>query len=500
MKKSLTGPAAAAGILTLMSFALRGMGMVFRVYLTDIMGAAGIGLYQLIMSVYSVFATFATSGFTVAVSRLAAERLTDDGNRKGSVRVLASSSLLALAVGGAAAAVLYGGADYMASDFVGEQGAASSLRVLALSMPFMALSACLKGYFIAVGQIYKPTVASLFEQCAKIAVTVLVFRTVNGKDATPASLCEGALAGITAGECFSFAFLFVLYVFFSGSKGRGRVKESLFTSARGVASVTLPIAASAYVTNILHGVESVLLPERFARHGGSREEALACFGAIRGMSIPLLFFPYAFLGALLSIQVPAVSRLCAKGDLEGRDRLIGRIMERTMVFGTLCGGFFFVFAEEMALGLYGNTDCVSSLRMLALVTPFMYMETMADGLLKTIGEQRRTLVYSVVNSLFRIVAVLIYIPYSGSMGYLWLLMVSNTLSFLLCLGRLKRLCGLTVRAASALRCALVSILCIGGAGLVYLLCPFSSHALRAGCIALTAAVLYLFAERKEALR
>ncbi|MBR6594771.1 MAG: oligosaccharide flippase family protein [Clostridia bacterium] len=495
MKKSLSTPAIAAGLLTLMSFALRGMGMLFRVYLTDVMGAAGIGLYQLIMSVYSVFATFATSGFTVAVSRLAAERISEDGNRKGSVRVLVASSALALCVGGGASAVLYGGAGYMAQHFIGEASAAPSLRILALSMPFMALSACLKGYFIAVGQIYKPTAASLFEQSAKIVITVLVFSRISGDSASAAALCGGALAGITAGECFSFIFLFVLYVFFSGDKGSGRVKEGLLSSVKGVAGVTMPIAASAYVTNLLHGVESVLLPDRFARHGGSREAALAEFGTVRGMSIPLLFFPYAFLGALLSIQVPAVSQLGARGDLQGRNRLIGRIMESTMCFSVVCGGFFFLFAKELSLGVYGNTDCVRSLRLLALVTPFMYMETMSDGLLKTVGEQKRTLVYSIINSVFRIVGVLFYIPYSGSMGYLWLLMASNTLSFLLCYGRLRRLCGFRIGASSVIRCVLQCIFCLGGAFIVSKTGFLNSYALRAGSIALATALLYLWADR-----
>ena len=45
----------------------------------------------------------------------------------------------------------------------------------------------------------------------------------------------------------------------------------------------------------------------------------------------------------------------------------------------------------------------------------------------------------VINSVFRITAIVFFIPYSGAVGYLWLLMASNTLSFALCFGRLKKL-------------------------------------------------------------
>jgi len=177
-------------------------------------------------------------------------------------------------------------------------------------------------------------------------------------------------------------------------------------------------------------------------YGGDRQQALADFGIIRGMSIPLLFFPYAFLGALLSIQIPRVSRLNVMEDKSERNRVVGRIMNMTVGFSAICGGFFLLFAKELSLAVYGNTDCTHSLWLLAWVTPFMYVETMADGLLKTIGQQKRTLLYSVINSVFRIVSVIVFIPLSGAEGYIWLLMASNTLSFALCCLRLKKVTGI----------------------------------------------------------
>lgn len=456
----------AAGILTLISFALKGMGMLFRVYLSDRMGSAGLGLYQLVLSVYSMFATFATSGFSVAVSRLAAEKLGDGSNRRGAGRVLLASSVLAVGMGALAGGVLYIGGSYFAASLVGDKDMASSLRVLALSMPFMSLSACLKGYFVAVGQIYKPAVASLFEQTAKIFITVYTFELVCGADTTPHTLCLGVVSGLTAGECLSYVFLFLLYAFFSGNKGVGKAQDSVPKAFKTVASVTLPIAASAYVTNLLHSVESVLIPSRFVLYGGDREKALSDFGVIRGMSIPLLFFPYAFLGALLSIQVPAVSRLNVAEDKVERNRLIERIMDMTIGFSIACGGFFLLFPHQVSMAVYGNAECVQSLRLLASVTPLMYIETMCDGLLKTVGEQKRTLLYSVINSVFRIVSVLVFIPLSGAVGYIWLLIVSNTLSFLLCFVRLKRVTGLKYGGRKLLRAVSDAALCLAVAWLV----------------------------------
>ena len=62
-----------AFILTATSLLLRTVGMFFRVYMSGKIGAEGMGLYQLIFSIYVLASTFATAGISTAVTRLVAE-------------------------------------------------------------------------------------------------------------------------------------------------------------------------------------------------------------------------------------------------------------------------------------------------------------------------------------------------------------------------------------------------------------------------------------------
>ena len=62
-----------AFILTATSLLLRTVGMFFRVYMSGKIGAEGMGLYQLIFSIYVLASTFATSSSrmtSLPVSRL----------------------------------------------------------------------------------------------------------------------------------------------------------------------------------------------------------------------------------------------------------------------------------------------------------------------------------------------------------------------------------------------------------------------------------------------
>ena len=64
-----------AALLTAGGFALRGLGMVFRVLIASYLGGEGMGLYQLILAVYGVFVALASAVVNVASTRLAAQSL-----------------------------------------------------------------------------------------------------------------------------------------------------------------------------------------------------------------------------------------------------------------------------------------------------------------------------------------------------------------------------------------------------------------------------------------
>ena len=86
-----------AAVLTVTALILRGIGMVFRVWLSGAVGAEGMGLYQLILSVYMLAATFATSGICTAVTRLIAEEL-EVGTARSVRRILFRSVCLTLVI------------------------------------------------------------------------------------------------------------------------------------------------------------------------------------------------------------------------------------------------------------------------------------------------------------------------------------------------------------------------------------------------------------------
>ena len=56
--------------VTALSVAERGLGFLYRIVLSRLIGAEGLGLYQVALSLFSLFLTIGTGGIPITVSRM----------------------------------------------------------------------------------------------------------------------------------------------------------------------------------------------------------------------------------------------------------------------------------------------------------------------------------------------------------------------------------------------------------------------------------------------
>ena len=115
---------ALAGIFTLAlsSFALRGAGLLFRLALTDRLGAEGMGIYQLISTVDLFCSLLTCAGIPLTVSRLCAER------RSQARSVVQQACFYGAAMGLLPAMALFLFSDSLALHLLGDIRTAAALR------------------------------------------------------------------------------------------------------------------------------------------------------------------------------------------------------------------------------------------------------------------------------------------------------------------------------------------------------------------------------------
>jgi stage V sporulation protein B len=420
-----------AALLTVTGLVLRAAGLLLRVLLANVLGEEGMGLYSLTFTVYNLFITLAQSGIAVAATRLVAQYLAlqSKGEAKGALRrCLFWAALLS----GLACAALYLGSDFLAVRWIGNRACASALQVLAFSLPFMAISACYSGYFLGLREARPGCISQLLEQGVRLGLVALAVGSFRG--AGFGTLLAAIVLANTLSEAASCIFLYWQV------RRRPLCGAAQPIPKGSVRRIALPVAASRYLSTALHTTENMLIPLAIARYCGDYSLGLAQFGALKGMAIPLLFFPASFLTALSSLLVPEVTETSARADWKGTRTIVSRALWITVTLSVMIGGGFFIYGDYLGERLFHSQTAGMMLKVLAPITPFMYMDTIADGLLKGLDRQATALRNNTVDSLLRILLIAVAVPLFGIGGFLAVMVFSNILVCSLNMATLLRAC------------------------------------------------------------
>ncbi|MBQ7859585.1 MAG: oligosaccharide flippase family protein [Faecalibacterium sp.] len=432
-----------AAVLTGSGLVLRLAGMLFRVYLAGALGSEGLGLYQLILAFYSVFITLATSGVSVAATRLVAEEL---GRSMAAARaVVRRLCAVALALGCAAGAAQFGLAGLAARWWLGDTRATASIRTLAFSLPFMALAAVLRGAFLALRRVGPNVVSQLVEQGFRIAAVFWLLQKLQGAEV--ALRCQAVLLGETTSEMLSTGLMMMFYRRECCRMPTEPGKVPADINGR-IWQILWPVEGGRCLSSGLHTAENMLVPACLAVYlaaDGGRTAAVAQYGVLKGMALPLLYFPFSLLGSLATLLMPEITEAHVKGHIRTLRTLLDRMLALTMYASALAGAAFWVCAAPLAELLYQSSEAAFYIRVLAPVMPLMYLENMVDGAIKGIGEQKAAFGYSAWDSTLRIAGVILLLPRMGMPGFLLVICGSNLFTCLLNTRRLLQVTGLPLR-------------------------------------------------------
>lgn len=452
-----------AMVLTVTALLLRGAGMLFRVYLSREIGAEGMGIHQLSSSVYLLFVNLSSAGIAMGVTRLVAEELAK-GTAASVKRMVRRCCALALILGVTMMSIQFFGANLIARLWLRDERAALSLQVLAPSLPVIALSCCYKGYFTAQERVTGISASQIAEQLFRMAVTFWLL-----PKALPLGLakaCAAITLATTGSEIFSCLLLAAMY---------RRDKRRLQTMPNGarpwfgrviprLLAVSSPIAIRSCFRSALSSIENAMIPAGLKRSGSSGTDALAQYGRLKGMTLPILFFPSSLLASFSTLLVSKLARSRGEGCPATQERqTISRVIRLTLIFSIYIAGSFWLFAGELGQAIYREPQIGHMLRILAPLVPFMYLESMVDGMLTALDQQVSIMTYNMVDSLLRVALVFFLLPSFGMDGFFVVMYISNLFTSMLSARKLFSVTKLPVKWGSWVIAPLFSIGASGAA-------------------------------------
>ena len=449
-------------IMSISAIFMRTVSVGWGAWVAKRIGADGMGLFSLIMSVYTFAVTLACSGINLAVMRLVAREI-GQGNDKNAVAVMRSCVGYCLIFGIGAGVLLFSFANPIAVKILCDERTEMSLRALSVSLPFIALSNVFSGYFSAVRRVYKNAVSGIAEQFVKIGITVLFIFIIAPRGMEYA--CLALVLGSCIAEALSFFYMLILYLsdkkkHLSGKNITG--ERSDFMSQ--IAGIALPVALSSYLRSGLVTVEPVLIPAGLKKSGADASAALAAYGTVHGMALPLILFPSALCITFAGLIIPEFSELNAKYTNVYNNTHICYIVKRAVKFASIfsigTAGIFITFAHPLGDMICPGTNAAKYIAVLAAAIPVMYTDTAVDGMLKGLGQQLSSMRYNIIDAAVSVVLVYFLIPIYGVGGYIISVFVCEILNFSLSLGRLVTVTGAKISLPSV---TAAPVFCIAGA-------------------------------------
>ena len=418
-------------IMTAVNLLMRFISIKFNAYLTEKAGMSGIGLFQLIMSVYSLAVTFSCAGI-----RLATTRITVKSHTLGKLDTGKSLSLCLTYAGICGCFigfVLLCFSEFISIRWIENTQTEFPLKILSLSLPFVAMSSSLGGYFTAVECVPQYSCVQFVEQIFKILVIIFIMDRVNIN--SPLYSCTAIVVGMTASEIFSFIVSLIL-------KSQKSPNKSNNNSVRlfEIFKIAIPDAFGTCFRSVLLTYEHLLIPKCLKKSGVDSVGSLSAYGCIHGLSFPVLLYPSAVLSSLSSLLIPSLAKMYEYGDYKGIKASVSRTLKRTVVFSLVCSVFYFIFSTPIAEIFCKSTEAAKYLKILSPLVPVMYTDIVTDGMLKGLDRHVDSMKFNIFDSAISIVLVKILLPLYSVKGYIATLYITEIINFLLSINLLRKVC------------------------------------------------------------
>ncbi len=273
-------------LLTVIQMALDGIALLLNVYMTSTLGTEAIGILSLTGSFFGLSSVMASGNVFLCASRFLSEELGRKERNPGKVLLYCMGVSLSLSC--IVALVIFCFAPLFSRLYFQSDALASPIRLMAVSLPLITISSCMRGYFNAcchAGICAASDTIGFLTRCVLMAGIVHRFTPVSSS-----GICTMTAVCTIAGTLASL--LFLLWKF---RRHREMKTGNCALSLRQYMGLAIPVMAGSALSSFLSSANDALVPMTLRQAGNSVSEALSQFGIFEAIVIPVLFFPSTIL-------------------------------------------------------------------------------------------------------------------------------------------------------------------------------------------------------------
>lgn len=396
----------AVAFVTIFSVATRTLGFFLRIYLSRVMGAETLGAYQVSMSIFGVLMTLLSSGLPLVVSRnVAYYNKLDDANMQH--KNITAGLVLSLVFSVIVCVVLWIFPQIL-SVFIKSEESVEIILILLPALIASAIYSVLRGGLWGQKFFFTISFTEFFEQVVRIILCLILFNI-------PLSISVGQTSALSLTlSCVSSALLVTILYFIFG----GKLKKPNECYGKIIKTST-PITIVRTLSSVVGSLIAIIIPARLMKYGYSQSEALAQFGILMGMTMPIIMIPNTFTGSIAVALVPELSGYTNNIDKNGVkniNELSSKVMsaiQTVVLISFVLMPSFISLGEPIGEFLFNSKQAGQYLSICAVAMLPIGLNQICSSMLNALGLEMRALIDYAVGAVALFLCIFLLPQYIG---------------------------------------------------------------------------------------
>ena len=369
--------------------------MIKKIVMARYLGSEGMGIFALASPAFILFMALAQLGLPIAVSKLVAEETKNNKNLVFSIIPISLLFNITLML------LIIWVSPFISEVLLNEKRCYYALIAIALVLPFISISSILRGYFFGKQRMFPHVLSCVIEDVVRLTILIIGLPYVLQKG------LEYAVAYTFLVNMFSeLTSIFVLFFFLP--KNFKITKKDLTPNKQNIKevfSIGVPTTMSRLIGSFGSFLEPIILTFVLLKCGYDNKFIVNEYGVLNGFIMPLILLPSFFTMAISQALIPSISNAYSHGN-----KVYVRKRLRLAIFLSLLVGFpatlIFIFDPELPLSfIYGTTDGIEYIKILAPLFIFHYIQNPLNAALQAMGKATDAMNGTLQGTIIRIIAI-----------------------------------------------------------------------------------------------
>ena len=392
------------------------LAMVIKIALARSIGNDGIGIYMMILPTFNLFITLSTLSLSTSLGKLIAEK-------RSSKKVIFSSIPFTMIYNFFLMIILIFLSKFISNTLLNNSITYYPILCISFTLPIIALSGILKGYFFGKNNMFPYTFENICEQIVRLLFIIFIVPKLLN-----ISLIV-AISSLVLVNILSEGIAIIVMLLFIPNKSLD--KESFKVDkniVKDVLNISIPSTGSRLIGSISYFLEPIILTYAMLKSGSSLSLITSEYGIVTGYVYALLLIPSFFTMAISTSLLPIISKNYAERNM----RIVKKGLSQGMLFSLLIVCFFtmlfMLFPNYILKFIYNTTLGSDYVRLIAPFFIFHYIQGPLTTYLQAINKAKCAMYGTLLGSIIKniLLFVLAICNYK-----IWSLIISTIVNILI---------------------------------------------------------------------